>query len=64
MNTTAAYALAAVLVGGPAVMLAPFVVARRLVERHAEETGPAIRAAGRDDVNPAAFRALAKETTR
>ncbi|RKF25245.1 hypothetical protein [Micromonospora globbae] len=64
MTTTAAYALAAVLLGGPAVMLAPFVVARRLVDRHADEVGPVIRAAGRDDLDPAAFRAIAKETAR
>lgn len=37
MNTTAAYALALVLIGGPAVMLAPFVIARRTAERHAEQ---------------------------
>ncbi|MFC8296280.1 hypothetical protein [Micromonospora orduensis] len=64
MTTTAAYALAAVLLGGPAVMLAPFVVARRLVDRHAGEAGPAIRAAGRDDLNPAAVRVLAQEINR
>ncbi|MGC5381236.1 hypothetical protein ACPXB1_22450 [Micromonospora sp. DT68] len=37
MNATAAYALALVLIGGPLSMLAPFVIARRLVERHAEQ---------------------------
>lgn len=35
MNGTAAYALGLVLIGGPVSMLAPFVIARRLVERHA-----------------------------
>ncbi|MFI7305514.1 hypothetical protein ACIBM8_20065 [Micromonospora aurantiaca] len=35
MNATAAYALGLVLIGGPASMLAPLAVARRLVERHA-----------------------------
>ncbi len=35
MNATAAYALGLVLIGGPASMLAPFAIARRLVERHA-----------------------------
>jgi hypothetical protein len=33
----AAYALALVLIGGPLSMLAPFVIARRTVERHAEQ---------------------------
>ncbi|MFI2647586.1 hypothetical protein [Micromonospora fulviviridis] len=37
MNATAAYALALVLTGGPAVMLAPFVIARRLTEQHADQ---------------------------
>ncbi len=37
MNDTAAYALALVLTGGPVVMLAPFAIARRLVERHADQ---------------------------
>lgn len=37
MNATAAYALVLVLIGGPVVMLAPFVIARRLAERHAEQ---------------------------
>ncbi|MGV9762412.1 hypothetical protein [Micromonospora tulbaghiae] len=64
MTPTAAYALAAVLVGGPAVMLAPFAVARRLVDRHAEEVGPIIRAAGRDDASPATVRAIGQEVTR
>ncbi|WBB66914.1 hypothetical protein [Micromonospora sp. WMMD812] len=36
MNGTAAYALGLILIGGPVSMLAPFAIARRLVERHAE----------------------------
>ncbi|WP_328533219.1 hypothetical protein OG836_26130 [Micromonospora zamorensis] len=64
MTSTAAYALVAVLLGGPAAMLLPVAVARLLVDRHADEVGPAIRAAGRDDLAPAAVRALAKEIAR
>ncbi|WP_435586590.1 hypothetical protein [Micromonospora aurantiaca (nom. illeg.)] len=45
MNTTAAYALAAVLLGGPAVMLAPFALARRSAEDHADRAAAAIREA-------------------
>ncbi|MFR9777297.1 hypothetical protein ACL02O_14725 [Micromonospora sp. MS34] len=37
MTDTAAYALVLVLTGGPLSMLAPFVIARRLVERQAEQ---------------------------
>ncbi|MFD6640295.1 hypothetical protein ACFWDN_31265 [Micromonospora chalcea] len=37
MTDTAAYALALVLIGGPLSMLAPLAIARRLVERHAEQ---------------------------
>ncbi|MFI7661793.1 hypothetical protein ACIBTW_23205 [Micromonospora parva] len=36
MNETAAYALALVLIGGPLAMLAPFVIARRLVDQHGD----------------------------
>ncbi|MGC4792549.1 hypothetical protein ACLQ3H_00375 [Micromonospora saelicesensis] len=64
MTPTAAIALVAVLLGGPAAMLLPFAVARLLVDRHAEEVGPAIRAAGRDDLDAPTFRALAKETAK
>ncbi|MFE9206226.1 hypothetical protein [Micromonospora sp. NPDC007230] len=42
MNTTAAYALALVLIGGPLAMLAPFVIARRLTEQHAEQVADGI----------------------
>ncbi|MEU1841907.1 hypothetical protein [Micromonospora chersina] len=64
MTPTAAYALAAVLLGGPAVMLAPFALAHRSAERHADEVGPLIRAAGRPDLDAATVRAIAKETAR
>ncbi|GHJ57344.1 hypothetical protein Nm8I071_66510 [Nonomuraea sp. TT08I-71] len=64
MTETAVYTLAAVLVGGPVAMLAPVAVARALVHRHAEEYGPAIRAAGRDDASPATVRAIAEEANR
>ncbi|MER7589354.1 hypothetical protein ABTW72_17645 [Micromonospora sp. NPDC127501] len=37
MNETAAYALALVLIGGPLAMLAPFVIARRLVDQHGDQ---------------------------
>ncbi|RAN94809.1 hypothetical protein [Micromonospora noduli] len=37
MNDTTAYALALVLTGGPAAMLAPFAVARLLVDQHAHQ---------------------------
>ncbi|MEU8170715.1 hypothetical protein AB0B97_29870 [Micromonospora sp. NPDC049004] len=37
MNETAAYALALVLIGGPPAMLAPFVIARRLVDQHGHQ---------------------------
>ncbi|MDG9674975.1 hypothetical protein [Micromonospora sp. DH14] len=37
MNDTTAYTLALVLVGGPAVMLAPFAIARGLVDQHAHQ---------------------------
>ncbi|MEU4382788.1 hypothetical protein [Micromonospora echinofusca] len=37
MTDTAAYALALVLIGGPLSMLAPFVIARRLVVKHADQ---------------------------
>ncbi|MEV4478767.1 hypothetical protein [Micromonospora coxensis] len=47
MTTTAVYALAAVLVGGPAVMLAPFALARRSAEEHADQTAAVIREADR-----------------
>jgi hypothetical protein len=43
MTPTAVYALALVLVGGPAAMLAPLVLARRAVERHADRTAAAIK---------------------
>ncbi|MER7440457.1 hypothetical protein [Micromonospora avicenniae] len=56
MTPTAAYALAAVLLGGPAAMLAPFVIARRSAEDHAERTAAAIRTA--------TARAARKEITR
>ncbi|SCG79581.1 hypothetical protein [Micromonospora humi] len=48
MNGTAAYALGLVLIGGPVSMLAPFAIARRLVERHAAPASdvPATLAAG------------------
>ncbi|MEV7264204.1 hypothetical protein AB0N38_11700 [Micromonospora aurantiaca] len=44
MNDTAAAVLVAVLVGGPAVMLTPFWLARRSSESHANDTARAIRA--------------------
>ena len=44
MNDTAAAVLVAVLVGGPAVMLTPFWLARRSSESHANTTAAAIRA--------------------
>ncbi|WP_349880836.1 hypothetical protein ABIH81_14975 [Micromonospora sp. HUAS YX12] len=37
MNSTAAYTLALVLIGGPLAMLAPFVIARRLVDQHGDQ---------------------------
>ncbi|MFI7281698.1 hypothetical protein ACIBOV_15725 [Micromonospora chersina] len=37
MNDTTVYALGLVLVGGPAVMLAPFAIARRLVDQHGQQ---------------------------
>ncbi|SCF45047.1 hypothetical protein [Micromonospora mirobrigensis] len=47
MNGTAAYALGLILIGGPVSMLAPFVIARRLVERHtAPADAPSTLAAG------------------
>lgn len=49
MTDTAAVALVAVLLGGPAVMLAPFLVARRLVERHADATAAAVRRTDRKE---------------
>jgi hypothetical protein len=64
VTPTAVYALAAVVTVGPAVMLAPFAVARALVDHHAEEAGPVIRAAGRDDLAPAAVRSIAEEANR
>lgn len=64
MTTTAAYALAAVVLGTPALAAAVALTARHFVYRHADEVGPAIRAAGRDDLDPAAVRALAKEIAR
>ncbi|MET8832451.1 hypothetical protein ABZV78_00840 [Micromonospora sp. NPDC004540] len=64
MTETAAVALVAVVTVGPAVMLAPFAVARHLVHRHADEYGPAIRAAGRDDASPATVRATVREVNR
>ncbi|MFF0659258.1 hypothetical protein [Micromonospora tulbaghiae] len=36
MNATAAYALVLVLIGGPVAMLSPFVIARLLVDQHAD----------------------------
>lgn len=50
MNATAAYALAAVLLGGPAVLLAPFVIARRSAEAHADRTAAAIRTAAPKEI--------------
>ncbi|MEU8312925.1 hypothetical protein [Micromonospora sp. NPDC048169] len=44
MTDTAALALTAVLVGGPAVMLTPFLLARRSSESHADTTAAEIRA--------------------
>ncbi|WP_435120759.1 hypothetical protein [Micromonospora tulbaghiae] len=44
MTDTAAAVLVAVLVGGPAVMLTPFWLARRSSESHANTTARAIRA--------------------
>ncbi|WP_030269932.1 hypothetical protein [Micromonospora globosa] len=43
MTPTAVYARAAVLVGGPAVMLAPFALARRSAEEHADRAAAAVR---------------------
>lgn len=43
----AAPVLALVLIGGPAVMLAPFVIARRSAEGHADGAAAEIRAAAR-----------------
>ncbi|MGC4758809.1 hypothetical protein [Micromonospora trifolii] len=37
MTDTAAYALALVLIGGPLAMLAPFAIARLLVDEHADQ---------------------------
>ncbi|WBC17575.1 hypothetical protein O7600_12445 [Micromonospora sp. WMMA1998] len=45
MTSTAAYALAAVLLVGPAVLLAPFALARLSAEQHADRTAAAIAAA-------------------
>ncbi|MEW2383711.1 hypothetical protein AB0873_16725 [Micromonospora sp. NPDC047707] len=59
MTPTAVYALAAVLVGGPAVMLAPFVLARRSAESHADRAAAVIRRADR-----AAVRSIAEEAHR
>lgn len=44
MTSTAVYTLAAVLLGGPAVMLAPFALARRSAEQHADRAAAAIAA--------------------
>ncbi|AYF31463.1 hypothetical protein CSH63_29260 [Micromonospora tulbaghiae] len=49
MPDTAVVALAAVLVGGPAVMLTPFWLARRSSESHANTTAAAIRARQRQE---------------
>ncbi|MFI7426082.1 hypothetical protein ACIBPB_03770 [Micromonospora sp. NPDC049836] len=43
MTDTAAVALLAVLLGGPAVMLTPFWLARLTAEQHADGTAAAIR---------------------
>lgn len=53
-----------ILIGGPAAMLVPALVARRLVWRHADEYGPVIRAAGRDDADAATVRAIVREVAR
>ncbi|MEU8431285.1 hypothetical protein [Micromonospora sp. NPDC048887] len=45
MTPTAVYTLAAVLLGGPAVLLAPFALARRSAEQHADRAAAAIAAA-------------------
>ncbi|MEW2477790.1 hypothetical protein AB0875_28860 [Micromonospora gifhornensis] len=51
MTPTAVYTLAAVLLGGPAVMLAPFLIAHRSAESHADRAAAAIRqAAARQEV--------------
>ncbi|MEV7262736.1 hypothetical protein AB0N38_04230 [Micromonospora aurantiaca] len=47
MTSTAAYALAAVFTAGPVVLLAPFAVARRSAETHADRTAAVIRDADR-----------------
>lgn len=47
MTSTAAYALLAVVTVGPAVMVAPFLIARRSAEQHADRTAAAILAAAR-----------------
>lgn len=53
-----------ILAGGTGTPLAVFAIARALVERHAEQYGPAIRAAGRDLPTRAEAAARPKELTR
>ncbi|MFI7429253.1 hypothetical protein ACIBPB_19880 [Micromonospora sp. NPDC049836] len=52
MNATAAYALVLVLIGGPAVMLAPFVIARRTAERHAEQVADDVTRTAHKEIRP------------
>ncbi|MEV0733300.1 hypothetical protein [Polymorphospora sp. NPDC050346] len=49
MNATAAYALALALIGTPVTMLAPFVIARLLVDRHGDQVADDIARSRRLD---------------
>ncbi|PYC75191.1 hypothetical protein C7C45_04800 [Micromonospora arborensis] len=56
MNETAAYALALVLIGGPLAMLAPFVIARRLVDQHGDQVADNVAHFPHLDTTPATTR--------